>query len=266
MASDGCWSPEQVVSEALARSIRLIAIADHDATGNVVATALQARMAGVAFLSGVEVSSRLDGQLLHILAYGFDLGAQRLAKVLHDNSVVWAEHNDAVIHGLIAVGYPIAWPDYEAYEYERALGGWKPLRFLVDRGLCTGIDDYFGRLVSGLSLPEMAFAQAVDAIGAIREAGGVAVLAHPGASLRSTEDVESTLCDLMDLGLGGVECYSHYHDRATTAALLKWCRQHDLLVTGGSDSHGGFVGREMGVPVVDTTDLNLGWLVERIEY
>jgi predicted metal-dependent phosphoesterase TrpH len=264
-ASDGRWTPQEVVRAAVERSIGLLAVADHDSTGSVESAAELACQAGLAFLRGVEVSSRLDGRLLHILGYGFDLQAAWLTQVLWDNTAVWAEHNDAVIHGLIGAGYPISWEDYEAYQYERALGGWKPLRFLIDRDLCTGIDDYFDRLLSGLSLPETEFTPAADVIGAIRDGGGVAVLAHPGASLRGGNEQDDVLHTLLVLGLGGVECYSHYHDRATTARYLEWCRRHGLLVTGGSDSHGGFVGREMGVPDVTTRDLTLGELADRIE-
>jgi hypothetical protein len=71
---------------------------------------------------------------------------------------------------------------------------------------------------------------------------------------------------LMSMGLGGIECYSSYHDRVTTGYFLEWCRSHALLVTGGSDSHGGFVGREMGKPLVHLSALELGELLDTIQH
>ena len=108
-----------------------------------------------------------------------------------------------------------------------------------------------------------AFPPPADAAAVIREAGGAPILAHPGVSLREVGVTEETLRPFLDFGIGGLECYSHYHDETTTRFCLDWCDRHDLLITGGSDSHGGFVGRELGVPVVDTADLRLGRLAER---
>jgi predicted metal-dependent phosphoesterase TrpH len=137
------------------------------------------------------------------------------------------------------------------------------LNFLIDRGWCTGPRDFFDKLLNPLHLEWPSFPFPADAISAIREAGGVPILAHPGVSLRQVGVAEETLCPFLDFGIGGLECYFHYHDEATTRFCLDWCEQHELVITGGSDSHGGFVGRELGVPVVDTAELRLGELAQR---
>ena len=66
------------------------------------------------------------------------------------------------------------------------------------------------------------------------------------------------------MGLQGVECYSFHHDAATTRRLLAYCHSRRLLITGGSDCHGGFAGRALGEPPVYTDDLQLGTLADRI--
>lgn len=263
-ASDGCWPPERVVAEVKARSIALFAVADHDTISSVPLVKTLAREAGLAFLHGVEVSAHLDGHLFHILAYGFDLEAPALAALLHENKAKATQYNDNIIRSLIAAGYPIDFDEYAAYEYDRTRGGWQVFNFLMDRGFCTGLRDYFDNLLAELSIEYPSFPHPADAIAAIREAGGVPILAHPGGSLRYTSVVEETLRPFLDFGIAGLECYSQYHDDATTRFCLDWCSRHDLLVTGGSDCHGGFVGRELGVPVVDVTALRLGVLAERI--
>ena len=90
------------------------------------------------------------------------------------------------------------------------------------------------------------------------------ILAHPGASLHHKGVSDETLRPFLEWGVAGLECYSQYHDEPTTRFCLDWCARHDLLVTGGSDCHGGFVKRELGVPAVDTADMRLGELEERI--
>lgn len=174
------------------------------------------------------------------------------------------QYNEDILRGLIAAGYPIDTGDYAAYEHDRSRGGWKVLNFLIDQGFCTGVRDFFDPLMAGLSLERPTFVHIDKVVSGAQEAGGVPILAHPGMSLRHAGVTEETLRPFLDLGIAGVECYSQYHDAATTNFCLDWCARHDLLVTGGSDCHGGFVGREVGVPAVDTTDLRLGELEGQI--
>jgi len=263
-ASDGCWTPERVIVEVQARNIELFAIADHDSVASVSQAEALAREAGLAFLRGVEVSARLDGHLFHVLAYGFYLDSPKLAVLLRENRARLEQSNEDTIRRLVAAGYQIDWDDYTAYEHDHSRGGWKALNFLIDRGFCTDVRDYFRNLVAHKPTRPPAFPHPAQAIACIREAGGVPILAHPGVSLRHAGVSDETLRPFLDFGIAGLECYSHYHDEATTRFCLDWCTRHDLLVTGGSDCHGGFVGRELGVPAVDTADLRLGELEEKI--
>jgi predicted metal-dependent phosphoesterase TrpH len=259
-ASDGCWTPERVVAEVRAKGIELFAVTDHDSTASVRRASALAREAGLAFLPGVEVSTLLDGHLFHVLAYGFDLDSPALMGLLQENRARLEQTNEDVLHRLIAAGYEIALDDYVAYEYDRTRGGWGVLNFLIDRGFCTGVSDYFDNLVSQFPREWPPFPHPAEAVAVIREAGGVPILAHPGVSLNYVGISEGTLHPFLDFGIAGLECYACYHDEATTRFCLDWCTRHDLLITGGSDCHGGFVGRELGVPVVDTADLWLGEL------
>jgi predicted metal-dependent phosphoesterase TrpH len=264
IASDGCWTPERVVTEVQPRGIGLFAVTDHDSVASVSPVETLAREAGLAFLYGVEVNTLLEEQLFHVLAYGFDLHHPALTMLLRENRAKLNQINDDTLYRLIGAGYEIDLDDYAAFEYDRTRGGWKVLNFLIDRGFCTNVHDYFGTLLADLPPKWPRFPHPAKAVAVIREAGGVPILAHPGASMRRTGISEEMLRLFLDLGVAGLECYSHYHDEATTRFFLDWCDRHDLLITGGSDCHGGFAGRELGMPVVDTADLRLGELAERI--
>jgi predicted metal-dependent phosphoesterase TrpH len=264
-ASDGRWTPEQVVAEVQVRGIRLFAVADHDTVANVLPVKALAQEEGLAFLHGVEVSTLLEEKhIFHVLAYGFFLNDPALNALLQENQAKLRKTSDDVLCRLVDAGYEIDLDDYAIYEYDRTRGGWKALNFLIDRGFCTDVNDYFRHLVADLPTDWPPFPHPTEAVAVIREAGGVPILAHPGVSMRHAGLTEETLRPFLDFGIAGLECYSHYHDEATTRFCLDWCNRHDLLITGGSDCHGGFVGRELGVPVVDTADLRLGELAERI--
>ncbi len=265
-ASDSCWTPEQVVAGVQEEGIDLFAVADHDSIASVTAAEALAREAGLAFLRAVEISTMKDGDLLlHVLGYGIDLEDEALRTLIRENRAKLEATDDEDVRQFIALGYPLDFNEYLAYDYDRARGGWKSLNYLIDKGLCTGLGDFFKNFRSKIAHPWPDFVLPEEAISAIRGAGGVPILAHPGASFRKSNGlIEEHLDAVFDLGIAGVECYSQYHDEETTATCVAWCRRHGLIVTGGSDYHGGFVGRKLGVPVVDSADLQLGELEEHI--
>ena len=138
----------------------------------------------------------------------------------------------------------------------------RKLKF-IDKGFCHSVKDFFDRLFAGdMALQMPSFAAPEEAVRVIHQAGGVAVCAHPGHSTRHGETV--LLKRLLDCGIDGLECYSPYHDEETTQRFLRFCRRHNLLVTAGSDCHGGFVGRALGMPRACLGDLHLGPLLERV--
>jgi predicted metal-dependent phosphoesterase TrpH len=263
-ASDGRWPPERVISEALRIGLGLISVTDHDTIGSVAACEELALDAGMRFLRGVEISSRLGDQVFHILGYGFDLDDRALKGLLSDNAEELERADDGAIESLIDAGVGIDLADYAAYEYDRTRGGWKALNFLIDRGVCADVSDYLERVWRERTVPE--FAHPADVVAAIREAGGFPVVAHPRAGMEGMCLTEELLDRFVDWGIAGLECYHPGHDDDDCAVCLTWCRQGGLLVTGGSDCHGGLVGRELGVPVIADTDLELGELVQRVRH
>jgi len=263
-ASDGRWPPEQLISELLQAGIGLFSVTDHDSLGSLARTAELVRGSGLRFLPGVELSARLDGQVLHLLAYGIDPADPALSAFARANDARLQTASDEAVRLLAAAGHPISLDEYAAYTWDRQRGGWKALNFLIDHGYCRDVISYFGELFSGeLAHPQADFPSPTEVIAVAREAGGVVALAHPGASFYNGLDTGRLDC-LVDMGLQGVECYSFHHDGATTRSYLDYCRSRDLLVTGGSDCHGGFAGRALGVPPVFLRELRLGALEEKI--
>jgi hypothetical protein len=263
-ASDSRWTPAQVVEGLRKLDIGLFAVADHDSVGAVRTAEALARQAGLAFLRGVEITAAADGHIFHILGYGIDPEDERLLAFLEENHAKLEATDDRVIQNLIALGYEIDVKDYQAYTYARTRGGFKSVNYLIDRGFCVDLKSYFSiRTDIPHVVPD--YAPVSDVVSVIRHAGGVPILAHPGVSFHYDGGVtDAGLGHMLDAGIAGVECYSYAHDVATAAFCVDWCMRHDVLITGGSDYHGGFAGRALGDPEIYVADLCLGGLEEKI--
>lgn len=261
-ASDGRWPPEQLIHSVRRAGIGLFAVADHDTVANVLPVEQAVRGSGLGFIRAVEISTMLNGHNFHILGYGLDPHHPELLHLLSENRENMESMNRQAIEVLRAAGYDISHDEYESYEDDPLRGGWKALNLFIDRGFCSDVDDFFRRLFTGdMALTMPGFASSDEAIRVIHDAGGKAVCAHPAYSAQ--HDL-TRLDQLVDQRLDGLECYSPYHDQATTQRLVGYCRARELLITAGSDCHGGFVDRALGQPEAHVDDLNLDALLDHI--
>jgi len=257
-ASDGTWTPIELVANVRTAGIELFAVIDHDSVDSVAECGALALGAGLRFIRGVEISSTLDGNLYHILGYGIDPANDSLQQILYENQ----RRHDAIDMECLQIlkrdGFPVDLEDYETYTNDRSRGGWKALNYLIDLRLCTGVDDYFNRLFgTHRPMPFPVFQAPAEILETIAAAGGVPILAHPGAQWVNSD--ERILEEFLRMGLRGLECYTSYHKPEVTARFADWCRRRGLLITGGSDCHGDYTaGRKLGIPIVEHTDIYLG--------
>lgn len=261
-ASDGTWTPAEVVEAALGVGLGAIAITDHDSVANVAATKILAEAAGLKFIEGTEICSTKDEFCFHILGYGIDIENKSLREILTHNEKLLTDKDDESVKLLIEQGWPLDFKEFLQYDYDRRRGGWKALAFLQDKGLCGDVNDFFSRIFTkehALGFP--IFPSIKEVVDAIHSAGGVALCAHAASGFHGP-GLAATLLELGKEDFDGFECYHSGHSKEDTAALLNYCRQHQLLISGGSDCHGNFVpSRPLGKPEVDVNDLYLPGLL-----
>jgi predicted metal-dependent phosphoesterase TrpH len=258
VASDGSWTPEQAVTAAAKAGLGLMAITDHDSVASVARAQEAARREGIQCRTGVEICSTFRGHCFHILGYDFDVENKHLLEHLAYNTKLLDDCDDAAIGTLAQEGWPVSVEEYRAYQYDPARGGFKALCYLVDKGLCKDVKDFFSRIFvkeRGLDFPT--FPTIEETVAVIHEAGGKALLAHPASHFHGP-GLQETLREVGGKSLDGFECYHTAHNAEDTAALVEYCRSHHKLISGGSDCHGRFVdGRIIGKPVVYENQIKL---------
>ncbi|MFI1417105.1 PHP domain-containing protein [Streptomyces sp. NPDC020731] len=239
-ASDGTDTPAELVRKAAAAGLDVIALTDHDTTRGH-AEALSVLPAGLTLVPGAELSCRLDGISMHMLAYLFDpeepaLLAER--ELVRDDRVPRAQGMVAKLNGL---GVPVTWEQVARIAGDGSVGRPHVASALVELGVVPTVNDAFtqGWLADGgRAYVEKHETDPFEALRLVKNAGGVAVFAHPAASKRGRTVPESAIAELAEAGLDGIEVDHMDHDPETRARLRGLARELGLLVTGSSDYHG----------------------------
>ncbi|MFI5522805.1 PHP domain-containing protein [Streptomyces platensis] len=239
-ASDGTDTPAELVRNAAACGLDVVALTDHDTVGGH-AEARAALPAGLTLITGAELSCRLDGVSLHMLAYLFDPEEPELARereLVRDDRVPRAQGMVAKLRDL---GVPITWEQVARIAGDGAVGRPHLATALVDLGVVPTVSDAFTAewlANDGRAYVEKHELDPFDAIRLVKAAGGVTVFAHPLAVKRGSCVPESAIAELAAAGLDGIEVDHMDHDAPTRARLRAMAADLGLLTTGSSDYHG----------------------------
>lgn len=239
--SDGALEPEALAQRAADNGVTLWALTDHDELGGLARARAAAGRIGLAFVDGVEVSVSWANETVHIVGLGVDPGDQALGRGLAQ--VRSGRDTRAVEMGrqLEAVGIPGAYEGAMRYVSNPALVGRTHFaRFLVEAGYCRNVADVFARfLAAGRPgfVPHV-WARLDEAVGWIRGAGGIAIIAHPGRYRFDALERDAMIDAFIDAGGRGIEVVTGSHTPAQYLEYAEVARQRGLLASCGSDFHG----------------------------
>ncbi|KOY59735.1 PHP domain-containing protein [Streptomyces sp. XY332] len=239
-ASDGTDTPAELVRNAAAAGLDVVAITDHDTVGGY-AEALAAVPHGLTLVTGMELSCRLDGIGMHMLAYLFDPEEPALARereLVRDDRTPRAH---AMIAKLRELGVGVTWEQVSRIAGEGSVGRPHIATALVELGVVPTVSDAFTPdwlADGGRAYAEKHELDPFEAIRLVKAAGGVTVFAHPAAVKRGRCVPESAIAELASAGLDGIEVDHMDHDPDTRARLRALAGDLGLLATGSSDYHG----------------------------
>ena len=239
-ASDGTLAPRDLVAVAAKQGVRVLAVTDHDST-NGIAEAREAARAqpGLTVVPGIEINCDVDGAEIHVLGYFLDLEASWLQDFLGEQRAERAARVHRVLERLAALGMHVDASEVFALVKEGSAGRPHIAQAMVHRGYVRSVREAFDRYLDTggpASAPRRKLTPE-QAVGVIRRASGVPVVAHPGLANR-----DAMLPSLVEAGLQGIEAHYPEHSALQTQTYLEYCARHGLVATGGSDFHGPGVG------------------------
>lgn len=234
--SDGIYSPEEVLRKAKEAGLSAVGICDHDSVKGIEeAIELEDRY-GVEIIPGIEMSTELHNQEIHILGYLFDWMNSHFRALLKTIQEVRFWRAELIITKLQDLGLNLDFDEVKREASSESIGRPHIARLMVKKGYVATQDEAFEKYLRAGApayvgkyemLPE-------DAITKIKEMRGIPVLAHPKFSVLPSEEFER----LVKLGLRGVEVYHSRQTLEESDSYLEMARKYGLLITGGSDSHG----------------------------
>jgi 3',5'-nucleoside bisphosphate phosphatase len=245
-ASDGTFSPREILCKAERIGLKAISITDHDTLSGVVEALDAGIPESIRFLTGVEISAGLppDFEFLgncHLLGYGIDPEDPGLAKTLGILRKARKTRNPRIIKKLNALHIDITMEEVLADAAHEQAGRPHIAKTMTRKCIVSSINEAFDKYLSRgrpayVDKYRIEFAEAIRII---RDSGGIPVLAHPFLlNHKSLSVFKGLITALRDMGLMGIEVYYPGHPPEVSARFADIARRLDLLITGGTDFHG----------------------------
>jgi len=218
------------------------------------AAAAEARRRNIVVVPGVEISALSGREEIHLLGYFVDVENEDLQALLSRTRIARRERAEKMLARLAQLGLPVEWQRVvELAGEEGSIGRPHVATSLLEAGLINTWDEAFERWI-GRDCPayvERYKLTPEEAIGLVRRSGGLPVLAHPYLYNRKGEqkkglDLKQWLPRLVEAGLAGIEVYYPNYPRRVSRHLLEMALRHGLMISGGSDFHGGAMANGLG--------------------
>ncbi|MGB4302854.1 MAG: PHP domain-containing protein [Syntrophomonadaceae bacterium] len=236
-ASDGLFTPAQLLAKAMEIGLQGIAITDHDTVGGVqeAYNFMASHSISFQFIPGIEMNAEVDEIEVHILGYFIDYHNARLLNRLKEIREARWERAKKMVYRLKSMGLAISFAQVEKLAQGDLIGRPHVAQALIEKGYVFSIKEAFQKYIGKgrpAYIPRYKF-MPQEAIQLIKEAGGIPILAHPGLLPDN-----NLIYEVIAMGVDGLEVYYPEHTLQQVDQYLQLSQQLDLLVTGGSDFHG----------------------------
>lgn len=260
-ASDGQYTPAELVGLAKRRGLDLLAVTDHDTIAGVDEAMEAGEALNLKVIRGVELSAK-EHPNFHILGYGFQAGDTELARLCERLRAGRDDRKYRIVDFLREKGIEIDLAEVEELAGGEVIARPHFAQVLVRRGYVSTNREAFDCYLDTEEFRQKVKRFKADAktcVEAIRSAGGKVALAHPYQMGLPDEELEKLVAQLKGWGLDAIECYYPRYSRSQQEFYLYLTEKYQLHRTGGSDFHGEKVKPDVELAALD---LELSWLLE----
>lgn len=240
-ASDGLLSPEELVDSSLARGLKVIAVTDHDTIDGVAPARRRGLEVGLQVIAGIELSCGWEGRdaSIHVLGLFIDENAPSLQNLLREQKEFRYRRALKIVDLLGNCGLDVdELRERFAATPDKVLGRPHIARFLHEKGYISEFQQAFDRYLSR-GCPAYVPKDHVEpemGIRAIKDAGGIAVIAHPGL----IPDWDQVWQRIETMPWDGIEAWYSEHSGSQVRKFSQIVAEHDWVASGGSDYHGDY--------------------------
>ncbi|QXM06084.1 PHP domain-containing protein [Crassaminicella indica] len=260
-ASDGIFSPAEIVGWAKKLGLKGVAITDHDTVDGIKeAVKASEKYDDFLVIPGIEFSTLYNKVEIHILGYFIDYKHPDMIRITEKIKNYRSKRAALIINKLIKLDYDLNVSEVKALSKEGAIGRPHIARLLVKKGYVSSVQEAFEKLLQkGKPAYVERFKLTVDeAIHIIKKSKGIPVLAHPGL-IAAGVDIEQ----IIQKGIKGIEVYHSKHSKVHNKIYLELAKKYNLFVTGGSDYHDEMVD---GIPAIGRVFVSYDLVKEMKKY
>lgn len=240
--SDGTFTPEELAQRGAQVGLAAMALTDHDTVEGCPRMAQACQSLGVEFIPGTELTAEFEGHEVHLLGFFLDVQHPRLLAEIKKFQSVRQERIREMAARLNKMGIPLRAESVFELANCRSPGRPHVARALAQEGFCASMDEAFERFLKKgrpAWVPKYKIS-ALEAMDLLHQAGGLAVVAHPGLN-----HCDQIIPRLAELGLDGLECFHSKQTSTQSEYYLALAKRLGLAVTGGSDCHGMSKGKPL---------------------
>ena len=239
-ASDGQYTPAEIISKAKDLGLEMIAITDHDTVDGIAEAKAAALELQVNFIPGIEISTQ-DTQEVHILGLSIDYKNPQLAETCREYARSRENRAEKICEYLGTKRIKVVLEEIQKIAGDGVIGRPHFAKYLEENGYVKNREEAFRKYLDTKEFKKYTDRKKPapeEAIALIHKAGGKAFLAHPGLLKMGWGEVELFISRLKLAGLDGIECYYSRHTKPQVEGFLELAKKYDLLVSAGSDFHG----------------------------
>lgn len=239
-ASDGTFTPTELVTEAIRCKLSAFALTDHDTTNGVAEAVAAGLAAGIEVIPGAELSTEYNGTEIHVVGLFIDPENAALQEALHTFRDMRDNRNTKMVDRLREEGFSITAEELYRRNPDTVVARPHIARYLVDTGQVKDIKTVFDKYIGDgcKCYVDRYKITPMKAVSLIRGAGGLAILAHPCLYKMKRAELMAMIDEMMPAGLNGIEAVYSCNKGCDERDFRTIADTYHLLLSGGSDFHG----------------------------